>query len=292
VENLTTDVRGPAIRDWRIEGKADAAEVPAAVRPPVRPDAEKGKLAPYLGQLSGLVESQPRAKIKDFYLALRDQGYLGSYDLVKKKIHSFRKELGRQAGLAFASPDLPQAQVEVGKILLKGAGGETRAFLFTMVLGHSGRFHAELLDSCEMGRFLQAHQNAFEAFGGVPRSVLYDPQESPLMRRLVGGFPFHLPVVDCGHHYGYSALPTPAFAPWMKGRLKRPSKILRKLFLPGYEFASFEAANAGMQEWLAQFLRQNGAKDRKDRAQRERLGALPAAGFNFRGRRQSLKLRA
>ena len=112
------------------------------------------------------------------------------------------------------------------------------------------------------------------------------------MRRLVGGFPFHLPVVDCGHHYGYSALPTPAFAPWMKGRLKRPSKILRKLFLPGYEFASFEAANAGMQEWLAQHLRQNGAKDRKDRSQREKLGALPGIGFNFRGRRQSLKLRA
>jgi transposase len=239
-----------------------------------------------------LLESRPRAKIKDFYLTLREQGYQGSYDLVKKKIHSFRRELGRQAGLAFASPELPQAQVEVGKILLKGGGRETRAYLFTMTLGHSGRCYAELIEGCEMGRFLLAHQGAFESFGGVPKAVLYDPQESPLMRRLVGSFPFHLPVIDCGHHYGYSALPTPSFAPWMKGRLKRPSKILRKLFFPGYEFVSFEAANAGMQEWLARYARQNGVRDRRDRAQRERLGALPAVGFNFRGRRQFLKLRA
>lgn len=294
MENLTTEVRGPANRIWNSDRAVDAEGVPAAPAaypPPARPEAEKGKLAPYLGLLSGLVEGRPRAKIKDFYLTLREQGYLGSYDLVKKKIHSFRKELGRQAGLAFASPDQPQAQVEVGKILLKGGGRETRAFLFTMVLGHSGRFHAELIESCEMGRFLQAHQTAFEAFGGVPGSVLYDPQESPLMRRLVGSFPFHLPVVDCGHHFGYQAMPTPVVAPWMKGRLKRPSKILRKLFLPGHQFASFEAANVEMQEWLARYVRQNGAKDRGERAQREKLGTLPGNGFNFRGRRQTLKLR-
>lgn len=293
MEHLTTELCGPVIREWRITSKVDTEglEAPVATLPP-RPEPEKGKLAPYLHLLSSLVESQPRAKIKDFYLTLKEQGYLGSYDLVKKKIHSFRKELGRQAGLAFASPDVPQAQVEVGKILLKGGGQEVRAFLLTMVLGHSGRFYAELIEACEMGRFLQAHQNAFESFGGVPKGVLYDPQESPLMRRLVGGYPFHLPVVDCGHHYGYSALPTPAFAPWMKGRLKRPSKILRKLFFPGYEFTSFEAANLEMQDWLAKFVRQNGSKDRKDRAQREKLGALPGIGFNFRGRRQFLKLRA
>lgn len=292
MQNLTTEVRDPVVHAWRPEAKVEEEGVATALPAPTRPEAEKGKLAPYLSQLSGLVETRPRAKIKDFYLALREQGYLGSYDLVKKKIHSYRRDLGRQAGLAFASPDLPQAQVEVGKILLKGGGRDIRAFLFTMVLGHSGRFHAELIESCEMGRFLQAHQSAFEAFGGVPRSVLYDPQESPLMRRLVGGFPFHLPVVDCGHHFGYSALPTPVFAPWMKGRLKRPSKILRKLFLPGYEFASFQAANAAMQEWLVQYLRQGGAKDRKDRMQREKLGSLPGTGFNFLGRRHSLKLRA
>lgn len=252
----------------------------------------RGKLGPHLKLLLRMVEDQPRAKIKDFYLVLRDRGYHGSYDLVKKKIHSFRRDLGRQAGQVFASPDAPYAQVELAKVALKGEASEVKAHLFTMVLGHSGRYYAELIENCDMGSFLQCHQNACEYFGGVPAGVFYDPHESPIMRRLVGGYPFHLPIVDCALHYGYIAQATPAFAPWMKGRLKRPGKILKKLFFPGYAFTKVETANADMLEWMAQFAHQTQARERKDRLQREKLAALPANGFNFRGRRQFLKLRA
>ncbi|MDB5104346.1 MAG: hypothetical protein JWP91_2035 [Fibrobacteres bacterium] len=264
---------------------------------PEEAEEGRGKLGPHLKLLLRMVEDQPRAKIKDFYLTLKDRGYIGSYDLVKKKIHAFRRELGRNAGSTFLSTDAPHAQVEMAKLVLKGSDGqgqaiEVKAHLFTMVLGNSGRFYAELIEGSDMGSFLQCHQNAFEFFGGVPVGVFYDPQESPTMRRLVGGFPFHLPVVDCGHHYGYAAQPTPAFAPWMKGRLKRPGKVLKKLFFPGYEFTSLEKANADMLEWMAWLGRQNQIRERKEKTQREKLGMLPAIGFNFRGRRQFLKLRA
>jgi len=254
----------------------------------------RGKLGPHLKLLQHMIEDQPRAKIKDFYLTLKERGYIGSYDLVKKKIHAFRRELGRHAGATFLSLDAPHAQVEMAKLVLKGQepGTDIKAHLFTMVLGHSGRFYAELIEGCDMGSFLQCHQNAFEYFGGVPAGVFYDPQESPTMRRLVGGYPFHLPVVDCGHHYGYAAQPTPAFAPWMKGRLKRPGKVLKKLFFPGYAYSSVEKANADMLEWMAWLGRQNQIRDRKEKNQREKLGMLPAVGFNFRGRRQFLRLRA
>jgi transposase len=264
-------------------------------------DAEegRGKLGPHLKLLLRMIEDQPRAKIKDFYLTLKDRGYVGSYDLVKKKIHAFRRELGRHAGATFTSIDAPHAQVELAKLVLKGSAakgpdgmGEIKAHLFTMVLGHSGRFYAELVEGCDMGSFLQCHQNAFDFFGGVPAGIFYDPQESPIMRRLVGGFPFHLPVVDCGDHYGYSALPTPSFAPWMKGRLKRPGKVLKKLFFPTYAFSTVEKANADMLDWMARLGRQNQIRERKEKQHREKMGALPVQGFNFRGRRQFLRLRA
>lgn len=255
-------------------------------------DEAKGKLGPHLKILLRMVEDQPRAKIKDFYLVLKERGYYGSYDLVKKKIHSFRRELGRQAAATFQSVESPHAQVELAKLALKGSDAETKAHLFTMVLGHSGRFYAEVIESCDMGAFLQCHHNAFEFFGGVPSGIFYDPQESPAMRRLVGGYPFHLPVVDCGHHYGYSAQPTPAFAPWMKGRLKRPGKILKKLFFPGYSFETVEKANVDVIAWMAGQNRESPIRDRREKPLKERLGLLPAVGFNFRGRRQFLRLRA
>ena len=242
------------------------------------PKPEKGKLAPYLPLLSNLVETQPRAKIKDLYLILQEQGYLGSYDLVKKKVHSFRKTLGRHAGQAFASPDLPQAQVELGKIVLKSGDQEMRAFLFTMVLGHSGRFYAELIEACEMGRFLQAHQNAFEAFGGVPRTIFYDPQESPLMRRLVGGYPFHLPVVDCGQSQRLQRPAHPGLLAVDEGPVEAPLQdSSASSYFPACDFQSFESANAEMKDWLDRHVRQTGAKERKDRAQKEKLGPCPAS---------------
>ncbi len=300
----TTDlIANPGIQEWKSlsqnneagHGPGSEADFKSGSDGAVASDPEagavRGKLGPHLKQLLRMVEDQPRAKIKDFYLILRDLGYHGSYDLVKKKIHSFRRDLGRQAGLVFASPDAPYAQIELGKVALKGPAGVIKAHLFTMVLGHSGRYYAELIENCDMGSFLQCHQNACVFFGGVPAGVFYDTHESPIMRRLVGGYPFHLPIVDCAMHYGYIAQATPAFAPWMKGRLKRPGKILKKLFFPGCSFANVEAANADMQVWISQFEPQAKARDRRDRLHRGKLEALPDQGFNFRGRRQFLKLR-
>ncbi|MEO7425279.1 MAG: hypothetical protein ABI036_08835 [Fibrobacteria bacterium] len=271
--------------------KHGSAEATIAEATAQEPERTRGKLGPHLKLLFKLVEAGPRAKIKDFYLILKERGYHGSYDLVKKKIHFFRRELGKMASATFNSTEAPHAQVEMTKLSIKGGEKETKAYLFTMVLGNSGRFYAELMESYEMGGFLRCHQNAFAHFGGVPAGVFYDPEENP-MRKLVGPHPFHLPVLDCGQHYGYAALPTPVFAPWMKGRLKRPGKVLKKLFFPGYEFVSWEKANADMLEWMALLSRQNLIADRKERGPKERLGVLPPVGFNFHGRRQFLRLRA
>ncbi len=251
----------------------------------------RGKLGPHLKLLFSMVEEQPRAKIKDFYETLKSRAYVGSYDLVKKKIHSFRRELGKQAGQLFASVDVPRAQVELVKVNLKGADQELKGYLFTMTLGHSGKYYAEVGETCDMAAFLKCHQNAFEYFGGVPSGVFYDPQESPLMRRLVGGYPFHFPVVDFALHYTFSAQPTPSFAPWMKGRLKRPGKILKKLFFTGYSFSSIETANAEMQAWIQNQAGSSSGQERREMVSKEKLGSLPAFGFNFRDRKQALKLR-
>src|SRR6185295_2612101 len=121
-------------------------------------------------------------------------------------------------------------------------------------------------------RFLECHRNAFNYFGGVPSAVHYDPRENPMLRKLVGGFPFHLPVIHCGQHYGYAVLATPAFAPWMKGRLKRPVKILKKFFFPGYAFSSVERANLDLLDWFARPVVPSA--ERQNRLAREILAPL------------------
>jgi transposase len=247
------------------------------------------KLGPHLALLTRWVEEKPRAMITDFYLLLCERGYIGSYDLVKKKVQSLRRGLGRQAGILFASAESPCAQVEMTRIFLKGDGMIVKAHLFTMTLGHSGRCYAELLPGCELSGFLRCHAKAFEAFGGAPASVYYESRQNPMLRRLLGNFPFHLPIADCSRHYGYAAQSTPAFAPWMKGRLKRPGKILQKLFFRTYSYASLEKANADMREWMAG---QAAFRESPGTSKPERLRALPGTGFDLNDRRQFLRLRA
>lgn len=284
-------------------GEAPATAVAEASSRPVPPasgadaDASAGsapakarsKLGPHLALLTRMVEERPRAMIMDFHLVLKERGYSGSYDLVKKKVQSLRRALGRQAGAQFASAEAPCAQVELARIPIHGPNGMAKAHLFTMTLGLSGRCYAELLPGCDLGSFLRCHRRAFEAFGGVPAGLFYDTQGNPDLRRLAGGFPFHLPIADCARHYGYAAHPTPAFAPWMKGRLKRPAKILRKLFFSGRAFASLERANADMQAWLAG---RDAAEEQGGNPKGERLRPLPDTGFDPEERRQFLRLRA
>jgi len=172
---------------------------------------------------------------------------------------------------------------------LRGPAGISKAHLFTMQLGLSGRTYAELVPGCELAAFLRCHRNAFTFFAGVPAGVFYNTRENPELRRLAGGTPFHLPIVDCSRHYGYAAYPTPVFAPWMKGRLKRPGKILQKLFLPGYAFESLEKANADLREWMARNV-QRAEPDPDSRP--EKLRPLPEMGFDLNERRQFLRLRA
>jgi transposase len=246
------------------------------------------KLGPHLALLTRWVEEKPRAMITDFHLLLLERGYSGSYDLVKKKVQSLRRGLGRQAGALFASAEAPCAQVEMTRIFLKGQGVVAKAHLFTMTLGHSGRCHAEVLPGCDLAGFLRCHANAFEAFGGAPATVYYDSRQNPMLKKLLGNFPFHLPIADCSRHYGYVAQSTPAFAPWMKGRLKRPGKILQKLFFRAYPYVSLDKANADMRGWMAGqacFRESAGSKP-------ERLRPLPVAGFDPNDRRQFLRLRA
>lgn len=271
-------------------GIAPVAQDSAPVRAPNEQGAEsgRGKLGPYLANLARMVEGRPRAMIKDFHNSLREEGYSGSYDLVKKKVQAIRRGLGRQAGALFASPDAPFAQVEIHRVPLRGPAGISKAHLFTMQLGHSGRSYAELVPGCELAAFLQCHGNAFAFFAGVPAGLFYNTRENPELRRLAGGAPFHLPIVDCARHYGYAAYPTPAFAPWMKGRLKRPGKILKKLFFPGYAFVNLEKANEDMREWMA---RNDPSGEPKPDSRPEKLRPLPEMGFDLNERRQFLRLR-
>jgi hypothetical protein len=100
---------------------------------------------------------------------LRKAGYTGGYSIVRGFVRERKEESGRIAYLRFETDPGRQAQVDFGEFkVVAPDGGERSYYLFCMVLGYSRQLYGEYLTRCDMVSFLDAHQRAFDAFGGVP----------------------------------------------------------------------------------------------------------------------------
>src|SRR6185295_3201887 len=139
----------------------------------------------------------PSARAMALFRRLKEGGYQGSYDLVKRKVRALRAEAANEGVL----PDVPglAAEADLGKV--KGPGWD--CFLFSMTLRYSGRIYAELLQSADMDAFLECHRRAFAFFQGVPREVSYERHRNKWMRRIIGSKRFNLPLSRLAEHFGF-----------------------------------------------------------------------------------------
>jgi hypothetical protein len=219
------------------------------------PDARMGKLDSFSGELQRMFSEQPSARAMAFFRRLKEAGYLGSYDLVKRKVRTMRAET---PGFENPPPELPgfQAEADLGRVRLAmpadpSAQGGRDCFLFSMTLRYSGRIYAELLENPDMDAFLECHRRAFAFFQGVPREVIYERHRNKWLRRLTGSKRFNLPLSRLAEHFGCVLKEAPPAAPWAAGRLKRPLRMIEAGFLRGYPLQTLEGANMALQGWLS-----------------------------------------
>jgi hypothetical protein len=111
--------------------------------------------------------------------------------------------------------------------------------------------YGELLERCDLVAFLQAHQRAFAALGGVPQEILYDRMRNVWVRQLAGKTEFTQSLVNLALHYGFTPKVAPAYAPWVKGKIERPFDFIRESFWRGYAFTDLASANADLKTWRA-----------------------------------------
>lgn len=204
-------------------------------------------LAPYVQAIKDYLE-------EDDYQAtwilkrLKNRGYTGSYDMVKRFV---RGEKARKIRIAFARFETDpgrQAQFDWGDFQVEG--GET-VFGFKLVLGFSRADYTEFVRRRTMETFLDAHIRAFRYLGGVPAEILYDNMKNVVIGRDGAGKPiFNVEFLHFARHYGFQPRLCPAYSPWTKGKVERPINYLREQFWRGYRFESIEKANADVLTWL------------------------------------------
>jgi transposase len=182
---------------------------------------------------------------------LKQIGYAGSYETVKKFIRPIKEQQARIAYARFETMPGLQAQVDWADFQIAEPNGQSSTlYLFILVLGFCRAIYAEFVNRCTLESFLDAHIRAFHYLGGVPAELLYDNMKHVVIRHLVGRVNFNPELLHFAHHYGFAPKACPPYAAWVKGKVERPVDYLRESFWRGYPFSDRESANRDLRHWL------------------------------------------
>jgi transposase len=239
--------------DPRTVAKMMVFSVPPGYRrmkPPARP-----KLDRFIGIIDRILEEDKSAHAKQRHTSkriferLRDEhGYGGGLTIVKDYVHERR--LRQREVFVPLSHEPGHAQVDFGEALAEIGGVEQKIRFFAMDLPHSDACFVQAYPEETTEAFCAGHSAAFDFFGKVPRSILYDNTKLAVARILGDGRRQRTRVFsELQSHYLFA------------DRFGRPGKgndkgkveglvgwIRRNCLVPMPRAASFEALNARLME--------------------------------------------
>jgi transposase len=219
------------------------------------------------------------------YQELRTQrGYRGSYETVKLFVRPLREaaELNAQTQVRFETGPGQQSQVDWGQMRTHFRHQPVSLHAFVLTLGFSRRGYYGAYANEQLGAFLDAHERAFEHFGGLTREHLYDRPRTvcrPGPDRRVEWNPTFLAFA---HYWGFEPRLCRAYRAQTKGKVESGVKYLKRNFLPGRTFIDQNDFDAQLAEWMATIadVRVHGTVHERpiDRFERECGELLPSAG--------------
>jgi transposase len=207
-------------------------------------------LDPYRDFIRATVERHPRLRATRLFEMLRDRGYSGGVFPVRRFIARLRPE-HYEAFLRLSVLPGEQAQVDwasFGSILIGRAKRALSCFL--MVLSWCRALFARFYLDQTTESFLRGHLAAFDAFGGVPRTILYDNLKSAVLEREGDLIRFHPRILDLAGHYHFAPKPCAVARGNEKGRVERRVRDLREAFFAARSFHSIDDLNAQLDAWI------------------------------------------
>ena len=226
----------------------DAIQSRSFLAPILRARAEL--LDPYRDFIQVTLEQYPRLRSTRLHEMLKDRGYCGSVFPVRRFVARQRPSR-HEAFLRLSVLPGEQAQVDwasFGSIVVGRAKRSLSCFL--MVMSWSRALFARFYLDQTTESFLDGHVSAFEAFGGVPRTILYDNLKSAVLEREGDLVRFHPRILELAGHYHFAPKPCAVARGNEKGRVERRVRDLRDAFFAARAFRSVEDLNEQLEVWI------------------------------------------
>jgi transposase len=173
-----------------------------------------------------------------------EHGFRGGYDSVKR----FCRRLTQATPLPFRRMECApgeEAQVDFGTAapVITPEGKRRRPHLFRVVLSHSRKAYSEAVFRQTTDNFLRCLENAFQHFGGVPKTLVIDNLKAAVTKADWFDPDLNPKILAFCEHYGTVVLPTKVRTPRHKGKIERGVGYAQDNALKGRTFDSLAAQN-------------------------------------------------
>jgi transposase len=220
------------------------------------PTPVRDQIAPHIeGWLEENVRLRARAPKQRWtahrmWVELRQMGIAVAESTVRQRVRERRVERREVAQakayvpLSFAPAE--RGEVDFGHAVVRLAGQELQVPFLAARLRYSGAMFLAVFPTERQDAFLLGQRWAFEFWGGVPRSVVYDNLK-PAVAQLLRGHSRQEQQAFRHFHsvYGYEAVFANPHAGWEKGSVENLVGYARRTyFVPIPEAESFEELNA------------------------------------------------
>ena len=188
---------------------------------------------------------------------LRALGYRGGKTILKDYLQPRRPPKVPRVVVRFEPAPGEQAQVDWGEFAYTDPRGRRRrAYGFVLVLSYSRAMYVEFVERQDLSTLLRCHLHAFEALGGVPKTILYDNMKTVVLRRQGNTVEYQPRLMDFALLAGYTPRSCRPYRAQTKGRVERVIGYLKQAFWPGARFTDLADLNRQVQAWVAEVAHQ------------------------------------
>jgi transposase len=216
---------------------------PASPLRPSRVDAYRAFILETLAKFPTLTAAR-------LFVMVYERGYRGSPEHFRHVIAGMRPRPPAEAFLRLRTLPGEQAQVDWGHFGHLQIGRARRPLMaFVMVLSYSRRIFLRFFLDARMDSFLRGHTEAFIAYGGCARVLLYDNLKSAVLERVGDAVRFNPELLRFAAHHCFEPRPVAIARGNEKGRVERSIRYVREAFFAAREFTDLDDLNAQARTW-------------------------------------------
>jgi hypothetical protein len=146
-----------------------------------------------------------------------------------------------------------EAQVDFGRgAWIIQDGRKRRTHVLRVVLSHSRKGYSEAVLRQDSESFIRVLENAFHAFGGVPKTLVIDNLKAAVTKADWFDPELNPKILAFARHYGFVFLPTKPYTPRHKGKVESGIKYVKNNALKGCVLTSLAEHNQFLSHWERQ----------------------------------------